>query len=197
MVLVGGTLTNDFPVTSDDSYQPDRGGQADGWVLAAPGDLRSTAVSVECIPESVPLGETTSCTATVEDTGAGAPTEPTGTVSFEADGPGAFSGDCELSAGECSVTFTPEESEATEVEITAGYGGDAVHSASSGTTTVDVTSGTIEGTVTGDGEALEAAAVTALPVGGAGDPITDSTEADGTYSLTVPKGSYKIQFEHR
>src|SRR5207247_1978956 len=80
-------------------------------------------------------------TATVTDTDTGTPSTPTGTVSFSSSGAGTFSSSsCTLSGAgstaSCSVSYTPTASGMQT--ITATYGGDTIHTGSSGTTTVTV-----------------------------------------------------------
>lgn len=136
LVIVGETYATDFPAT--DGYQKDNAGQDDAFVLVAPG-RRSTAVSVACAPPTIRRDQTTSCTATVNDTGDPPTTEPTGTVTWSADRLGSFSGDCTLSGPSCSVTFTPQASGPPDFVITGNYRGDTTHSASTGTASVTVT----------------------------------------------------------
>ncbi|MCW3019161.1 MAG: squalene cyclase [Solirubrobacterales bacterium] len=86
---------------------------------------------------------TDTCTATVADTSASAPTNPTGTVTFTSASGGVFiaGSACTLAAtplspntSSCSVQFEPPSGKPLEPVITASYAGDAKHSASSGTT---------------------------------------------------------------
>jgi DNA-binding beta-propeller fold protein YncE len=109
----------------------------------------STATSVSCSPATVVAGQPTTCTATVTDTAPSGQTTPTGTVSFESSGPGSFSGgaSCTLTgsgaSASCSLTYTPSTTPSTPVRsdtITAAYGGDSSHAASSGSTVVQVLS---------------------------------------------------------
>lgn len=137
VALVGETYASDFPGI-DRGYQDVHGGQNDAVVLVAPG-RRPTSVSVACAPPSVELGQTTTCTATVRDTGAAPAQVPAGAVAWSANGPGSFSGDCALASGTCSATLTPEAAGPPASVVTARYRGDATHSASSGTTSVTVT----------------------------------------------------------
>jgi hypothetical protein len=99
---------------------------------------RASSTAVSCAPSTVQVTQPTSCTATVSDaSGAGAVT-PQGTVTFTTNGAGTFSSTtCTLDpTGKCSVTYTPS---ATGTHtITATFGGDAVHTGSSGSTNVTV-----------------------------------------------------------
>jgi hypothetical protein len=112
-------------------------------------NLAATTTSVNCAPASVVAGNATTCTATVSEADSADPNTPTGTVSFTSSGPGSFSdsGSCTLSgsggSASCSVTYTPDSTPATPVRsdtITASYGGDDLHTGSSGSAQVTVTS---------------------------------------------------------
>ncbi len=90
----------------------------------------TTATTVSCAPaDGVKPGATATCTATVEDTGAG-PTTPGGTVRFEHDRAGSFSPEtCALTgtgktAG-CQVKYTPTARGFHK--LTASYQGEAGH----------------------------------------------------------------------
>jgi large repetitive protein len=101
--------------------------------------LRSTSTSVSCLPSSVVVNQTTTCTATVTDTAGPGATTPAGTVSFSSDGPGSFSSSsCPLVAGTCSVTYTPSAQGTGTHSITAAYSpsgsSNDVHSGSTSST---------------------------------------------------------------
>ncbi|TMD56852.1 MAG: hypothetical protein E6I87_15125, partial [Chloroflexi bacterium] len=100
---------------------------------------RATRTSVSCTPTSVPVDAPTSCTATVSDIDVGTTSTPSGTVTFGSSSSGSFSSTtCTLGAsGTCSVTYTPAV--VGEHVITASYGGDDTHAASSGMTSVTAT----------------------------------------------------------
>src|SRR4029077_1111708 len=95
---------------------------------------RSSSTAVNCSPSSVLANSGSTCTATVTDTAtSGTSSTPTSTVSFTAAGSatGSFSStSCSLSSGSCAVTFTPRN--AGSFTVTGNYGGDAMHSSSSG-----------------------------------------------------------------
>lgn len=108
--------------------------------------VRPTSTTVTCSPSSVVLHRRTICTATVAETGAGAPSTATGTVKFTAGTRGgAFghSGACTLAAStipgkaQCAVAYTTGGSLGGRT-ISAAYGGDAHHGSSSGHTTISV-----------------------------------------------------------
>jgi len=100
---------------------------------------RTTTV-LNCSPNPVPIGGTTSCTAIVTDTVAGG-TAPTGTVAFTSDTSGGTfsSSSCTLAPDSttgqatCVVSYTPAQGgSGTTQNITAAYGGDGSHAPSSG-----------------------------------------------------------------
>ncbi len=105
---------------------------------------RASDTSLSCSPASISPGGLVTCTATVSDgTAAGAPSAPTGTVTFAAPGQGSFtgSGPCVLTAATpssatCQVTYRPSSPGAPA--ITASYAGDSVHQLSSGSFTLSV-----------------------------------------------------------
>jgi Bacterial Ig-like domain (group 3) len=101
--------------------------------------VRTTATVLTCSPHTVAVGQATSCTATVTDA-TQSPTAPTGTVTFTSDTSGGTfsSSTCTLAAGStsgqasCAVSYTPGQVGAGSQNITAAYGGDSSHAASSG-----------------------------------------------------------------
>ena len=109
-----------------------------------------TVTAVACVPGTVVLGTSTTCTATVTDTSTSAKTTPTGAADFSADGNGGtFSSgaSCALSAtgtsgqSACALNYTPGPFDVGARTVTARYGGDAAHAPSSGTAPVTVISG--------------------------------------------------------
>ena len=107
-------------------------------------DPTSTAVTF-CADDTVAVGQTATCYAVVTDTTPGG-TTPTGLVTFTSDTSGGSfsSGSCTLSPVQtfaqaaCSVTYTPGQSTGFQT-ITANYGGDGLHLASSGQAQLFVT----------------------------------------------------------
>src|SRR2546427_9360996 len=111
-----------------------------------------TTTTVTCTPLAIAPDQIVSCTATVADTVTGrTPVPPTGTITWSHTGTGSFSvGTCALNGGTpslCTVQYTP-----TAVgghDITASYGGSAIHATSSTaapttiTVTLDPTSTTV------------------------------------------------------
>jgi Ca2+-binding RTX toxin-like protein len=103
-----------------------------------------TSTKVSCSPDSVNVGHSSTCTATVTDTTSGMVSTPSGTVSFSSSGPGGFSGSpCTLSgsgaSASCSVIYTPSAVGSGPHTISGGYGGDATHAGSNGSQSVAVT----------------------------------------------------------
>src|SRR2546426_7821 len=96
--------------------------------------LRSSGTSVDCVPPSVPVDGSTTCTATVSDTAGTGASTPTGTVSWTSDGAGTFSAaSCTLDAtGKCSVSYTPTALGTGTHKITGSYLGDPQHATTSG-----------------------------------------------------------------
>jgi hypothetical protein len=108
--------------------------------------LRTTTVSVDC-GSSVVVSQSATCTVTVTDNAEGTPSPPSGTVDFTSDVSGASfdpSGSCALtplsSAAQsgCSVEYHSGQAAPRVHSITAAYGGDAVHAASSASGTLTV-----------------------------------------------------------
>ncbi|HUA47817.1 MAG TPA: PKD domain-containing protein [Solirubrobacteraceae bacterium] len=108
---------------------------------------RASATSVTCSPSTVAVSATTVCTAIVSDPDGGTPSSPTGLVTFSSPTSGAAfpgAGSCILGptaaqgTSLCEVQFEPGQRPPVQARITAAYGGDGVHGASSATTTVAV-----------------------------------------------------------
>jgi hypothetical protein len=128
--------------TTDVDGQPRTIGSAPDIGADELGHQTSTAVA--CVPSIVPVGASSTCTATVTDT-AGSPTTPTGNVGFTTDGAGTFSdgGSCSLSAvnasqASCQLTYTPTAVGTGTHQITAATLGDSTHDPSQGSGTIEV-----------------------------------------------------------
>ena len=107
--------------------------------------LDPTATTLHCTPDegSVAVGGTSTCTAFVADTFE--PNTPHGKVEFASDSQGAFSrgGNCTLitdseSKSSCQLTYTPAAVGSGIHQITASYGGDAVHRPGNATALINV-----------------------------------------------------------
>ncbi len=135
--LIGRALLGSSGATNvQPSFASDPGGP---WGVAINALVDPTETSVSCTPSSVLSGDPTSCTATVSDSASSA--TPTGTVVFSGNGSTFFSGSssCTLTAlpaGGASCVAGAEPLNAGTIPIDAAYGGDPVHSASAGSTTV-------------------------------------------------------------
>jgi hypothetical protein len=107
---------------------------------AVVGVLRTTSTTLSCTPTSVTVDSGSTCAATVTDATGGTASTPTGTVSFSSDSSGSFSNSssCMLSAGSCRVTYIPTAVGSGSHKITASYGGDGTHLASSDNNTLTV-----------------------------------------------------------
>lgn len=122
--------------------------KVDAFIFQAPTAQDPTATSLTCSPGTLVVAGTTTCTATVTDTATTGPTTPTGTITFSSDtSGGAFTPatTCTLPAAgnagqaSCPVTYTPGTVGSGTQTITASYGGDTGHTASTGTAAVTVT----------------------------------------------------------
>ncbi len=129
-------------VTVEDFQGPQQTSQTDIAV-----GLRATTTSVMCSPSPVAVTAATTCTATVSDAAGGNRNAPTGLVSFTSPTPGAAfaqAGSCLLGPSAmsgvsvCAVRFTPGQLPPSRARVSAGYGGDAMHAASSGIATIGV-----------------------------------------------------------
>lgn len=95
--------------------------------------VRPTSTSVSCEPAAVAVNATTSCTATVADTGAAPATVPAGTVAFLAGGAGNFAPlSCTLSGtpASCTVGYTPSARGDGLHEISGTYSPTSSHAGS-------------------------------------------------------------------
>jgi hypothetical protein len=126
------------------------------WGVAVNDNVDATQTAVACSPSSVAPGQATACTATVTDSASSTP--PGGTVSFSSNGSTFFSGSgssCTLAAQSngtrsCTVGVVPID--AGTAPINATYAGDPLHSSSTGSTSLCVSSaGTCGGGAGGGG----------------------------------------------
>jgi hypothetical protein len=127
---VPGSVTLSGAYTGDSSHVFSAG----TTVLTIP-TPQATATTLTCPPGPLLRDK---CTAAVSDTSSGTGTTPTGTVTFTSSRHGIFSKTtCTLSgtgtSASCFVYYTPLFGSQT---LTAAYGGDATHQASTGKTTL-------------------------------------------------------------
>lgn len=127
-----------------------------GCSVTAPKSSTTTAVSAT--PNPVGASQATTLTATISGS------TPTGTVSFSTSSPtGTFtpsSGQCTLSSGSCSVSYT--DVNAGSPTITATYGGDSSNLGSSGSYVLTVTSPVVSASL---GETLGVAEAQSSSIG--------------------------------
>ncbi len=135
--LIGRALLGSSGATNvEPAFASEPGGPL---AVAVDGLIDPTHTSVSCTPPSLSAGAPTTCTATVSDSASSS--TPTGTVVFSGNGSTFFSGSssCTLTAlagggASCVVGAVPLST--GTVPIDAAYGGDAVHSPSTATTSV-------------------------------------------------------------
>src|SRR6185437_15816564 len=150
-----------------------------------------TTTVLDCEPNPVPIGGTTSCTAVVTDTVAGG-TAPTGTVAFTSDTSGGTfsSSSCPLAPdsttgqADCVVSYTPAQGGSGSTQtVTAAYGGDGSHAASSGQAALILTVRTTSTAVTCSPRTVavgQATSCTATVT----DPEQSPTAPTGTVTFT-------------
>jgi hypothetical protein len=143
---------------------------------------RRTATTFECVPDSVHAGLETTCTATVADTDGGTTSTPSGAVQVTTSGTGGFSASsCTLTAGACSVTYTPAAIGTDHLQ--ASFGGDAAHATSSDTADVSAAGRTSALALACDPLTLETGATTTC--------TATATDADGGVAST-PTGTVMV-----
>jgi hypothetical protein len=148
--LAGGTTSTDYPTTTG-AYQTSYAGPSTNafvtkLVPAGGPQPHPTSTSVSCVPGSLTVGGSSTCTVTVTDTSASGATTPTGSVSVTSSGSAAGSLDhtsCALAgsgpSASCSVVYTPAT--AGSETVAASYPGNASFGASQGQTTETVSAG--------------------------------------------------------
>jgi len=99
----------------------------------------STATSITSNPTTVNAGVQVTLSISVSDS-SNSPSTPSGTILLsDGNAGGTFNtASCTLSFGICTSTYTPSTNSPGIVTITASYGGDSSHSASSGSTPLTV-----------------------------------------------------------
>src|SRR6185437_6255958 len=109
-------------------------------------EKRTTSTTVTCSPSTVAINQGTVCVASVDDTDAGSPSAPAGTVDFSRSGAGTgnfSSASCTLVAvdantSSCQVGYRPTSGAGGHI-VSGAYQGSAVHQTSNDTDTVTVT----------------------------------------------------------
>lgn len=106
--------------------------------------LRTTSLSLNCAPDKFPVGNFTTCTATVSDTAGGSPITPVGSVGFTSSRSGSFNQtSCSLTESggnsKCSVAYWPGSGSEGADELNATYSGDSYHSGSWGIASLNIT----------------------------------------------------------
>jgi len=139
-----GTLSPKTPAKATVGEFPE------GIAVGLPPVAHPTSTSVSCSPASVVAGNSTPCKATVTDTASNGQATPTGTIDFSSGGPGSFGSgsSCPLAeagpgVASCQASYTPSATPTTPVRydtITVTYGGDYLHTESSGSQSVQVLS---------------------------------------------------------
>ncbi|MGA2874448.1 MAG: hypothetical protein ABSE82_02805, partial [Nitrososphaerales archaeon] len=155
-----------------------------GWAeIAVDFKLPASTTTASCIPSTVDVSVSSTCTATLS------PSVATGTITWSATPPSDVNispTTCALSSGSCSVTVTGAL--AGSVTITASYGGSTSYLPSSGSTTLTVNSAlTVPTTPT-----LSAATIDvnqAETVGGT-IPSTGTSPYSWTWMVSINAGGY-------
>src|SRR5205823_6555439 len=97
---------------------------------------RATSTTVACVPATLPVNSTTSCTVTVTDTAAGTTSTPTGSVALSQSplSSGTISNNTcgTLSSGGCTFDYKPGLGSEGTITLTGDYSGDTNHAISSG-----------------------------------------------------------------
>jgi hypothetical protein len=134
-----GTTSTVTGVYGGDTGHTGSSGQA--MVLVS---LRPTKTTFSCGASSVALGASTTCTATVADTGPGQATAPTGKVVFSGNKTDSFTNasPCTLApvdnkTASCTTTYSPG-SGPNKRSITAHAQGGGTHAGSAGSTPITV-----------------------------------------------------------
>jgi len=105
-------------------------------------NAEATSTTVSCSPSSINVAAKTTCTAKVVDVW-NSSNVPTGKVHLTSGGLGTFAnhGFCNLTAGQCALTWHPFDTTGGSATITASHSGTAAFYKSSGSTLVGVTGG--------------------------------------------------------
>jgi hypothetical protein len=202
--ILSWQLSTSGPTNTVGEPPPSGGGGKGGGGGTPPEGAHGSATQVVCNLIVATASDT--CTATVGDVDVPAAITPTGKVTFTSSNGGAFGAGntCNLvptpnspDTASCSVQFLPPTNASTAPAITASYGGDGHHGASSGHTFYPSTgelSGDIElppvGTVEGGAVGLSVGCQFPCSVGGELGTGTGPGEAPPGYSLALSSADH-------
>ena len=144
------SLSPPSTITITASYSGDSGHLSSSGIasLTTNQQLHTTSTTITPSSGTTSAGSASTFSVQVTDTSS-MPTIATGTVSWSDNGAGGTfsSATCVPSSGSCDVSYTPSSSPPSTITITASYGGDSTHSASSGTASLTTTT-TLDQTTT-------------------------------------------------
>ncbi|MGA9228889.1 MAG: hypothetical protein WBV92_01950, partial [Nitrosotalea sp.] len=141
----------------------------------------TSSVTVSPNPATYVSGTAVTFTATVTDP-ADSQSIPTGTMIWS-DGNfgGTFSSStCTLASGTCTVTYTPSANPPSAITITASYGGDAAHQATTGLVQLSANTLSTSTSTTSSTTGLDPTTAAIIP-----NPATFSAGAKVTFAVTV------------
>jgi len=179
--------------TGDEAHTGSEGG-ASLSVSPVGGNRDATKTTLACVPASLAVGGSATCTATVTDE-ANPSSTPLGNVSFSHTNEGVFSpqASCTLtkaaggSSASCQLTYNPTGAGAHQ--LTALYSGDEAHTSSQENTSLSVTQGG------GNRDATKATLACAPPSPAVGGSSTcTATVTDEAASPSTPRGN--VSFTH-
>ena len=113
--LVSVTYQGDIYHSSSDS----------GFTITA--SVRTTLLTVSCVPAALPVNAPSNCTIEVSDNSTGGPIMPSGAVSISSPWASPSNSVCTLSSGECSFQLTPDPGAEGIQSLHATYAGDQDH----------------------------------------------------------------------
>ena len=149
----------------------------------------ATTTALNCTNNPAVIGVSDSCTVTVSNNDGSYSTPAIGTVTFSG-APTGFPANCPLSSGTCTFSFTPSGSSGS-FTITANYGGDTTHQASSGTLhlTVNAALAVTASASLATIDQGQSSTITATATGGSGTYSTYSFYATTCTSTALQTGS--------
>jgi len=202
VTLSGGTVPSSTPQSltpGQYSYMATYSG--DSNYLGAPSSCEpfnvqtATTTVVACLPLTVIVGVPEICTAVVANNDLKYNTAPTGTVSFSGSLPGGMPTSCVLSGGKgvlsyCTVTWTTGKGTEGTYKISASYGGDPTHAASSsGQWTLQISKRGVSVSMSCSGSFRHGSPITCtvtLTDTSPGTPITPTGTISFSGSLSIP-----------